>query len=150
MITRMHYSDVIMSAMTSQTSSFLVVYSTVCSGADHKKHQHSVSIVFVGVIHPGPANSPHKGPIMRKMLPFDYVIIDLKCEVRHIPNLTLILDDHFFHYKWWWIYITWNTHEITVQCLTVNIYIYITGTHSWLLKSQYKLIHISFKCSHQP
>ena len=36
-----HYSDVIINAMTSQISSVSVVYLTVCSGQDQRKHQSS-------------------------------------------------------------------------------------------------------------
>ena len=42
-----HYSDVIMSAMPSQISGVLIVYLTVCSGADQRKHQSSESLVCV-------------------------------------------------------------------------------------------------------
>ena len=42
-----HYSDVIMSAMASQITGVMIVYSTVCSGADQRKHQSSVSLVCV-------------------------------------------------------------------------------------------------------
>ena len=61
-----------------------------------KKHQSSASLSFVWGIHrdrwiprtkgqlrgkcvgnsPGPVNSPHKGPLTRKMFPFDDVIMD--------------------------------------------------------------------------
>ena len=41
-----HYNDVIMSAMTSQIISFMIVYSTVYSGADQRKHQSSASGEF--------------------------------------------------------------------------------------------------------
>ena len=34
-----HYNDVIMSAMASQTTSLTIVYSTIYSGADQRKHQ---------------------------------------------------------------------------------------------------------------
>ena len=67
--------DVIMGAMASQTTSLTIVYSTVYSGADHRKHQSSASLAFVGGIHRGPVNSPHKWPVTRKMLPFDDVIM---------------------------------------------------------------------------
>ena len=40
-----------------------------------KKHQSSASLAFVRGIHRGPVNSPHKGPVTRKMLPFDDVIM---------------------------------------------------------------------------
>ena len=70
-----HYGDVIMSAMTSQITSLTIVYSTVYSGADQRKHQSSASLVFVQGIHRSPVNSPHKWPVTRKMFPFDDVSI---------------------------------------------------------------------------
>ena len=50
-------------------------YSTVYSGVDQRKHQSSASLAFVQGIHRGPANSPHKWPVTRKMFPFDDVIM---------------------------------------------------------------------------
>ena len=70
-----HYNDVIMTTMASQITSLTVVYSTVYSHADQRKHQSSASLAFVWGIHRGPVNSPHKGPVMRKMFPFDDVIM---------------------------------------------------------------------------
>ena len=69
-----HYSDIIMSMM-SQITSLTIVYSTVYSGADRRKHQSSASLAFVRGIHGWPVNSPHKGPVMWKMLPFDDIIM---------------------------------------------------------------------------
>ena len=46
-----HYSDVIMGTMASQITSRMIVYSTVYSGADQRKHQNSASLAFVRVIH---------------------------------------------------------------------------------------------------
>ena len=46
-----HYSDVIVSAMVSQITSLTIVYSTVYSGADLRKHQSSTSLDFVWGIH---------------------------------------------------------------------------------------------------
>ena len=54
MLTRIftiHYDDVIMTTMVSQTTSFAVVYSIVYSGADQRKHQSSASLAFVRGIH---------------------------------------------------------------------------------------------------
>ena len=67
----LHYNDVIMSAMASQITSLMIVYSTVNSGADQRKHQSSASLAFVQWIHRGPVNSLHKGPVTWKMFPFD-------------------------------------------------------------------------------
>ena len=70
-----HYGDVIMDTMASQITSLTIVYSTVYSGADERKHQSSASLAFVRGIHRGPVNSPHKWPFTRKMFPFDDVIM---------------------------------------------------------------------------
>ena len=76
-ITGLHYNDVIMSPIASQFTSLTIVYSTVYSGADQRKHQSSASLAFVRGTHRWPVNSPHKGPITRKMFPFDDVIMEL-------------------------------------------------------------------------
>ena len=70
-----HYSNVIMGDMASQITSISTVCSVVCSGAHQRKHQSSVSLAFVMGIHRWPVDSPHKGPVMRKMFPFDDAII---------------------------------------------------------------------------
>ena len=71
----MHYSDVIMGMMASQITSLTSVYSTVHSGEDQREHQSSASLAFVRGIHRWPVKSPHKGPVTRKMFPFDDVIM---------------------------------------------------------------------------
>ena len=63
---RIHYNDVIISVMASQFTSLTIVYSSVYSGADQRKHQSSGSLVFVWGIHRWPMNSPHKGLVTRK------------------------------------------------------------------------------------
>ena len=72
-----HYNDLIMNAMASQITSPTIVYSTAYSGANQRKHQSSASLIFVGGIHQGPVNPSHKGPVTRKMFPFNDVIIIL-------------------------------------------------------------------------
>ena len=73
----MHYNNVIiMGAMASQITGVSIVY-VACSGADQRKHQSSASLALVTGIHRSPMNSPHKGPVTRKMFPFDDVIIIL-------------------------------------------------------------------------
>ena len=64
-----------MGAIASQITSLTIVYSTVYSDADQRKHQSSASLAFVGGIHRGPVNSPHKWPVTRKMSPFDDIIM---------------------------------------------------------------------------
>ena len=70
-----HYCDVIMGAIASQITSLTIVYSSVYSSADQRKHQSSTSMAFVRGIHRWPVNSPHKWLVTRKMFPFDDVII---------------------------------------------------------------------------
>ena len=46
---REDYSEVIMNAMTSQITSLTIIYSTVYSGADQRKHRSSTSLTFVSI-----------------------------------------------------------------------------------------------------
>ena len=64
-----------MGAIASRTISLTIVFSTVYSDADQRKHQSSASLAFVRGIHRGPVNSSHKWPVARKMFPFDDVIM---------------------------------------------------------------------------
>ena len=64
-----------MGAMTSQVTSLAIVYSTVYSGADQRKHQSSASLAFAWGIHRWPVNPLHKWAVARKMFPFDVVIM---------------------------------------------------------------------------
>ena len=57
--------------------SLAIVYSTVYSGADQRKHQSSASLAFVRGIRRSPVNSPYKGPVTREMFLFDDVIVRL-------------------------------------------------------------------------
>ena len=70
-----HYSDVIMSVMSSQITSIDNVCLAACSGTDQRKHQSSVSLAFVRWIHRWLVNSSHKGPVTWKMFPFDDVVM---------------------------------------------------------------------------
>ena len=49
--------------------------SSICSSTHHRKHQSSVSLAFVRGIHQWPVDSHYKGPVTRKMFPFDDAII---------------------------------------------------------------------------
>ena len=76
-----HYNDVIMGVIAPQITSLTIVYSTVYSDADQRKHQSSTSLAFVQGIHRGPMNSLHKWPVTRKMFAFDDVIM-----AKPLPN----------------------------------------------------------------
>ena len=75
-----HYNDVIMGMMVSQITSLMIVYSTVYSGADQRKHQSSASLAFLWGIQRWPVNSPHKWPVAWKKFPFDDSIISISIQ----------------------------------------------------------------------
>ena len=104
-------SDVMTTAMESQITSVTIVYSTVYSGADQRKHQSSVSLAFVRGIHRSPVNSPLIGPVTRKMFSFDDVIMR-----RHLYHSRMCLK---------------SMHELRTYlsfCLTTELYWVPKGT----------------------
>ena len=66
----LYYSDVMMSAMASKIIGVSIVCSTICSSADLRTQQSSVSLAFMR----WPVDSPHKEQVTRKMFPSDDVI----------------------------------------------------------------------------
>ena len=81
-----------MGTVASQITGLAIVFSTVYSDTDQRKHQSSTSLAFVPGIHWGPVNSPHKGPVTRKMFPFDDVIMKLSTSELTLPMGCEILD----------------------------------------------------------
>ena len=75
-----------MSAIGSQITSLASVYPTVHTGTDQRKHESSASLAFVRRIHRWPVNSPHKGPVTRKLFPFDDVIMCAEYRNTRIPR----------------------------------------------------------------
>ena len=61
-----HYNDVITITIASQITSLTIVYPTVYSGADQRKHQSSALLAFVRAVHRWPVNFPHKWPVTQK------------------------------------------------------------------------------------
>ena len=84
-----HYSGVIMGATDSQITSLTIVYWTVYSGADQRKHQGSASLAFVRGIHQWPVNSPHKWPVKREIFPFVDIIM-MYLVTGHSPQCSLV------------------------------------------------------------
>ena len=72
-----HNSDVKMRAIAPQITGVSIVYSNACLCADQRKHQSSASLAFVRGIQRSPVNSPLKGPVTRKLFPFDDVIMGI-------------------------------------------------------------------------
>ena len=65
----------------SQITGVSIICLTVCWGADQRKQPSSASLAFVRGIHRSPVDSPHKGPVARKMFPFDDVIMCFLADV---------------------------------------------------------------------
>ena len=70
-----YYSDAIMNALAALINGVPIVYTTVCSGADDRKHQSSASLAFVWGIHWWPVNSSHKRWVTQKRFLSDNVIM---------------------------------------------------------------------------
>ena len=74
--TNVLHSDVIVGAMAAQITSLTIIYSTVYSGVDQRKHQSSASLAFVRWIHQSPVNFPHKWLVTRKMFVFGEISLE--------------------------------------------------------------------------
>ena len=107
------YCVIIMSAMAFQITNLTIVYSTVYSGADQRKHPNSMSLAFVWGIHLWPVNSAHKGPVTRKMLPFDDVSMSwgqFQLEMLKISSLDWV----------WKLLIYQHMHSLVFQGQGIN------------------------------
>ena len=69
-----HYNDVIMSVLAYQITSLAIVCSIVYSSRrSEKTSKVRVTGLYAG-LHRWPVNYQHKGPVTRKMFPFDDVL----------------------------------------------------------------------------
>ena len=76
-----------MGTMASQITSLTIVYSIIYSGGHQRKHQSSASLAFVRGIHRWPPNSSHKGPVTRKMFPFEDVIMECHIHIKFMGSI---------------------------------------------------------------
>ena len=92
------YNDVITSAMASRITGVLIVYSTVRSGADQRKHQSTAFSGFSRGEFTGHRWIPHaKGPVTRKLFLFDDVIMWVRYKMM-APYLWCRTITHFLTY----------------------------------------------------
>ena len=135
----LRYSGVIMSAMASQINGVSIVYWTVCSGADQRKHQSSEWLAFVKRIHRWPVNSPRKGPVTPEVFPFDDVSVEPGAVEPYIPwNMHMVM-------TWWWWWLMTMTMTMVMMCFgyitssyRIHIYLSMFPRAIWLM--QYKSI----------
>ena len=115
-----------MGTMASEITSLTIVYSTVYSSVDQAKYQSFMSLAFVQGIHQWPVNSPHRGPVTRKMFSFDdvimwhwhilgsrvvtYINIWLYLILMHLTGILIHHQTENEHYHMWsslkWLFIT--------------------------------------------
>ena len=137
-----------MTTLASQITSLAIVYSIVYSDADQRKHQSSASLAFVRGIHRGPVNFPHKGPVTRKMFPFDDVIMATEYGVRCL----------WTDIYWCLRHIHWNAYrkgEERHGCCTFSVRVWecvftihhIRWAHGYIVMCSFWL-HQSFGCIH--
>ena len=77
-----HYDDVIMSTIASQITSLTIVYSTVYSDADQRRHQSSASLAFVWGNNRWPVKSRTKGQLRGKcfhLMTSSWKILQIQC-----------------------------------------------------------------------
>ena len=104
-----------MGTIVFQISSLMIVYLTVYSDANQRKHQSSASLAFG---HRGPVNSPHKWSVTRKMYPFDDIIM---------LGIFVFTSNIFYTYSeigLGWSYLKhWNCQNLknSIQCSVIFI-----------------------------
>ena len=87
------YNDDIMIAMAFHITDVLIVFWTVCSDTDQRKHKSSRSLAFVKGKHRWTVDSPHKGPVRWKMFPFGDVIKYRFCQNCKFLIVNLYMQD---------------------------------------------------------
>ena len=98
------------------------------TGADQRKHQSSSSLAFVRGIRRWPVNSPHKGPVTRKMFPFDDVIMP----IQYLRRCLIFL----------WIQKHWGLNKMGCR-FTGDIFRFILlKNHVWFIWISIKLISV--------
>ena len=142
-----HYSDVIMSMMASQITSVSIVCSIVCSGTDQRIHQRSRPHHWpLWGEFTGDRWIPHKGPVLRKMFPFDNVIMHQ--EICVYPRSS---------WNTWLIDLSWKLNDMqwTTVVLKLLQYDWVGSTGSmlelqmpWCFASgKMRLSQVIWKCS---
>ena len=134
--TPLHYSDIIMGAMASQITSLTIVYSTVYSSANQRKHQSSASLAFVRGFHQWPVKYPHRWPVTRKMFPFDDVIVDNVTHSLHsvsgcIIGNWLITSCLTFVYVLELIKYHWPERTMVLAYLVHKLVLFVSSVAQW-------------------
>ena len=142
-----HYDDVIVTTMASQITSLTIVYSIVHSDADQRKYQNSASLASVQGIHRWPVNIPHKGPVTRKMFPFDDVIMSIRYTPLRKSSRTFSCMCHIFKLIFWYCYK--NMAFCNKNCIKQFIYFLIFASICYALGALRTSLNPKMRCSHK-
>ena len=143
-----------MSMMAFKITSLVIVYSTIYSGANQRKHQSSASLAYVRGIHQWPVNSPHKWPVTRKMFPFDDVIMASDARdgifqlIWSIPCLLMLLKLPGHQQEWSWLYSIDNMKglmhcELVFICRTKSMIWYKMWLHHQSFLKQFSMLRVN-------
>ena len=138
--TNIYYNDIIMGAMMFQINSLTIVHLTVYLSADQRKDQSPALLAFVRGNHRRLVNSPLKGPITRKMFPFDDVIF-LSRVFCGISLTELIYNDTITVFMQAFVYRSWKnffrqSEYISITNVPPDTYTHNVGAISWLYNCQ--------------
>ena len=129
-----------MGAVASQITSLKMVFSTVYSDADQRKHQIPASLVFVRGIHRGPM----KWPVTRKMFPFDDVI--MSCNIWFDKTGSICITTLYIGgLVQWSCYSIALIHKYTVQHRTTGRMWSVVSTFHKLNNMRLIEIYVSFR-----
>ena len=129
-----HHNNVIMSATVSQITDVSIVYSTVCLVTDQRKHQSSASLAFVRGIRRCPVNFPHKGPVTRKMFPFEPLPVILNCVLIFVLLSTIITPNYHR------LLLKWTDKSLIISCpIAIDRFLFM-----WSL---FGVVHVFWKSS---
>ena len=128
-----HSGDVTIGVLASKITSLTIVYTTVHSDTDQRKHQSFASLAFVWGIHWWPVNSPPpKWPVMQEIFPFDDVIMYI-C----VSNITVIGSDNGLSPGWRQAIICVKDGILLVGPLGTNFSEILIEIHTFSLKKMH-------------
>ena len=129
-----HYDDVIMTTMASQITSLTIVYSTVYSDADQRKHQSSASLAFVRGFHRDRWIPRTKGQLRGKC--FHLMTSSCQCRNSHYKDKSVRPSDlqNGNTYTWkYCLYIETGSVSIATNTMTQNVLWWDMTLRKWKL-----------------
>ena len=117
----------------------------------------SVSLAFVRGIHRWPVNSPHKGPVTRKMFPLDGVIMTYftksmnKCVLYWAPITVEEIINRLWNWQWVYFLLTNLFLSCSVDMLSkvsqsVNTFLIEVTVHTYIAPNAYSVMIVNVLC----